>query len=513
MTRALETVHLSKSFGAVKALRDVDFVVDAGSTHALLGQNGAGKSTLVKVLNGIYERGTFSGRILLSGAEVEFSSPADARRRGIGYVPQEIQVLENLTVAENVLVGQTGPRGSKLVSASELRVRASRLMERLGAALDPGAPMLSLSAAQRQLVMIARALVLEPSVLMLDEPTASLSSVEADRLFEVLLRLRTAGLTTVFITHRIAEVRQICDSATVLRDGAVAATFSRDQFDDREIVAAMVGRRLETVFPSREVPVAEPAEVLSVEHLTVSHPSGLADIVKDVTLGIHAGEIVGLAGLVGSGRTEILSAIYGTLRRTGTVRVANKVLPPNRPDLSRRSGLGMLTEDRKGHGLLFNFTLGRNITVGNLSGLARFGFVDTDSEERESSRYVSMLRIKTHSLGAAVDHVSGGNQQKALLARALMSEPRILLLDEPTKGVDVGTKQEIYRLLLKLADQGIGLLLVSSELDEVLGLADRCLVIAGGRVVDEFVKGEGDEHRVIYASTVVAGQKQGLEVS
>ena len=499
MAYILETERLSKRFAGVQALRQVDFKVRPGQIHALVGQNGAGKSTLVKVLNGVYPAGTYAGVMRLDGAVVRFSSPADARARGIAYVPQEIQVLGDLGVAENIYVGQMGLGRSGVVRFGDLHRRAARVLDRLGVALDPRAPVAALSPAQKQLVMIARALATNPSVLMLDEPTASLSVHETDRLFLILRRLRADGVTMILITHRIPEVLAASDWATVLRDGQVVAELPRDELREDAIVGAMVGRRIDRLYPRRDSAVGID-EALRVERLRVPRPSGGADVIADVSLSVHRGEVVGLAGLVGAGRTEVLGAIYGRLPHQGRVFVEGRAVALKSPADARRAGIAMLTEDRKNAGLMFNMPVGQNITLGNLRLFARHGIVDRGREDRRARSFLKSLAIKAPSTRADVAHLSGGNQQKVLLARVLVHTPKVLLLDEPTKGVDIGTKQEIYRLVLELARQGLALIVVSSELPELVGLCDRCLVLAGGRIVDEFDKAAGSEERVLQAT-------------
>jgi ribose transport system ATP-binding protein/D-xylose transport system ATP-binding protein len=504
MTYVLETDRLGKRFAGVPALADVDFHLSAGTIHALVGHNGAGKSTLVKILTGVHPAGSYDGAIRLDDEEVRFHSPAQARARGIAYVPQEIQVVEQLSVAENVFVGQTGHNGSPLVSFGEMRRRAADLLARLEVGLDPRTLVGTLSATQRQLVMIARALATDPRVLILDEPTASLAGTESDHLFAVLDRLRDRGTTMVFITHRIPEVLRMCDRATVLRDGRSVAELERGEMTERAVVSAMVGRELARQFPQRSsAPGTE--EVLRLDRVSVPHPTRPQDLLRDVSLTARRGEIVGIAGVVGAGRTELLSAIYGRLHHRGTIAVEGRPVTLRSPADARRAGIAMLTEDRKGSGLLFNFGLSQNVTIGNLTGVARRGFLDRAVEGRVATDYIRALRIKAPSAMADVAHLSGGNQQKILLARVLMNAPKVMLLDEPTKGVDVETRQEIYRLVLDLADRGVTLLVVSSEIAELVGLCDRCVVLADGEIVDEFGRGEGSEARVIEATTMAPG--------
>lgn len=494
-----------KAFAGVQALRGVDFNVLPGEIHALLGQNGAGKSTLVKILNGVHPAGSYSGEITLAGESVSFASPAAARAAGVGYVPQEIEVLEQLSVAENVFAGHTGLGEGVLIHRRKLEDRTRAILDDLGLSIDPKAIVASLTSAQRHLVMIARALALKPRVLMLDEPTASLSGTEVEALLEVLRRLKRQGVTMIYITHRLPEVLEICDRATVLRDGRVAAELGREAFEQDRFIFAMSGQRLQKLFPAHEAPVgARP--VLSVEHLEVAGKPGAIYGARDVSFSVAAGEIVGLAGLLGSGRSEILHGIFGRVPAGGTVKVDGQLIAIRSPRDARAAGIALLTEDRKRDGLLFNLAVGANITIGNLDPLSARGMVRGDRERSAILEAMRQLNVKASSPQASVAHLSGGNQQKLLFARVLMRAPKVLLLDEPTKGVDAATRQEIYRLVVELANKGVALVVVSSELEEVLGLCDRCLTIADGRIVDEFRRGEGGEDRVLRA--VAAAQAE-----
>lgn len=488
-----------KHFARVPALQGVDFVVRRGEVHALLGQNGAGKSTLVKILNGVHAAGSYEGRILLAGQPVAFSSPAAARASGVGYVPQEIEVLEQLSVAENVFAGHMNLGQGVMVNRRRIEELTRSIFDDLGLDLDPKALVASLTSAQRHIVMIARALALKPRVLMLDEPTASLSGTEVDALFGVLRRLRAQGVTMIYITHRLPEVLAVCDSATVLRDGKVAAELTRDNFEEERFIFAMSGQRLQKLFPVHHLPIgARP--MLEVSNLCVAGKAGAIYGARNVSFSVAAGEIVGLAGLLGSGRSEILHGIYGREAATGLVKVDGKQVAIRSPRDARDAGIALLTEDRKRDGLLFNLPVGANITIGNLETLSASGLVRGDRERTAIRDAMRQLNVKASSHQSSVAHLSGGNQQKLLFARVLMRAPRILLLDEPTKGVDAATRHEIYKLVVDLANKGIAIIIVASELEEVLGLADRCLTIADGRVVDEFRRGEGGEDRVLRAA-------------
>lgn len=501
----IEAKGITKNFGGVQALRGVDFAASQGEIHALLGQNGAGKSTLVKILNGVHAAGSFSGEIRLEGRLVTFSSPAEARLNGVGYVPQEIEVLEQLSVAENVFAGHTGLGQGMIIHRRRLEERTREIFDDLGLDLDPRPIVASLTSAQRHLVMIARALALKPRVLMLDEPTASLSGTEVDALFGVLLRLRAQDVTMIYITHRLPEVLAVCDRATVLRDGQVAAQLAREEFDEERFIYSMSGQRLQKMFPAHDAPIGTKS-VLEVENLTVAGRAGAIYGARNVSFSVAAGEIVGLAGLLGSGRSEILHGIYGRVSAEGEIRIDGRPVAIRSPRDARGAGIALLTEDRKRDGLLFNLPVGANITIGNLDPLAACGMLSGERERTAIRDAMRQLNVKASSPQASVAHLSGGNQQKLLFARVLMRAPKVLLLDEPTKGVDAGTRHEIYKLVVELAEKGVALVVVASELDELIGLCDRCLTIADGRIVDEFRRGEGGEDRVLRA--VAAAQAE-----
>lgn len=492
----VEALGIRKSFAHVPALRGCDLRVRTGEIHALLGQNGAGKSTLVKILHGVHPHGSFGGEIRIGGRAVEFRSPAHARRNGVGYVPQEIEVIEHLSVAENIFAGLLGgTHGRIFVSWPQLEQDAQAILADLGLTFAASARVASLTTAERHLVMIARALAAHPAVLILDEPTASLSSAEIERLFTVLQRLKARGTTMIYITHRLPELFALCDRASILRDGVIADEFARADFRVETLVAAMSGRRVDLQFPLHHPPAGAPV-LLEVKNLSVTHQGRTR--VRDASFTLRRGEILGIAGLLGAGRTELLGALYGRLPFTGEVFLENRPLALRSPRDARAAGIALLTEDRKQDGLLFNLPVRGNITIGNLGRFAGSGGLLRAGDERASVlRQMAELNVKAPSAEASVAHLSGGNQQKLLFARVLLGAPRLLLLDEPTKGVDVAARQEIYRLIVTLADQGMGVILVSSELEEVLGLADRCLVLADGRLVDEFPRATATEERIL----------------
>lgn len=492
---AVEALGIVKHFAGVAALKGCDLRVRRGEIHALLGQNGAGKSTLVKIVNGVHPAGSFDGVLRVGGVEARFASVAAARRCGIGYVPQEIEIFERLSVAENIFAGQLASEG-RVVDWNDLRHRAATLLGELGLEFDPAAPVATLSAAERHLVMIARALAARPVLLVLDEPTASLSEREIEALFALLRRLREQGSSMIYITHRLPEVLAICDRASVLRDGVITAEFDAAQFDVGTLVREMSGRSLGTLFPERSAGAAQGAPLLAVERLMV-RVNGRTRV-DAVSFEVRAGEILGLAGLLGAGRTELMSALAGALPHSGEVRVAGAMRRLRSPGDARAAGIVLLTEDRKRSGLLFNLAASANITIGNLKALARLGIVDAARERGAAVAAMARLAVRSSGPDASVAHLSGGNQQKLLLARIIMARPAILLLDDPSKGVDAATRQEIYRLVAELAQQGCAVIVTSSEIEEVVGLADRSLVMTQGRIVGEVRRGEADPEAILH---------------
>ncbi len=502
----IEATRIVKNFAGVQALRGVDFRVRRGEIHALLGQNGAGKSTLVKILNGVHPAGSYEGAMRVDGKPVQFWTPGEAQAHGVAYVPQETEVFEQLTVAENVFAGRTNLGQGLLISQKALRARTAELFRDFGLDLDPGALVATLTAAERHLVMIVRALTTRPLVLMLDEPTASLSGSEVALLFALLERLKAAGTTMIFITHRLPEVVALCDRATVLRDGRVAAEFARGDFDAERIITEMSGERLARLYPHHDAPPEDAPTLLEVDGLEVEERNGSRGV-HDLSFALRAGEILGIAGLLGSGRSELLGALYGRIPHRGRMAVEGREVTIRSTRDARAAGIALLTEDRKGSGLLFNLPVGGNITIGNLELFTSLGVVSRKREESAALKAMRELKVRARSSAAAVAHLSGGNQQKLLFARVLMNAPRILLLDEPTKGVDVGTRHEIYKLVVELAEQGVGLVVVSSELEEVVGLCDRILVFDDGRIVATLARAEATEDRVLRLIAAAQAEK------
>jgi rhamnose transport system ATP-binding protein len=491
-TPLVELRDVSKSYGAVRALRDGDVLLRAGEVRGLLGENGAGKSTLVKVLGGVVRRD--GGKMLVDGGPVDFHSPHDARDAGIAVIYQEPTLFPDLSIAENVVMGYHPLGAFKRIDRRAMHAQVRGLLDRLGVRLDPDRPVRGLSIADQQIVEIAKALSFEARVLIMDEPTAALSGPEVERLFSVMRTLREQGAAVLFISHRLEEVFAICDTATVMRDGAVVHDGPIAAMTPDDLVRRMVGRELSALFPKQGVAVGGP--LLSVHRLTRE------GVFFDISFEVRAGEIVALAGLVGAGRSEVARAIFGIDKPdAGHVEVAGRRLPPARPLAAMRAGIGFVPEDRRQQGLVMDLSIARNATMTRTGSLSRMGLIRGAAENRLAREWATRLQLKFHRLDDPAGFLSGGNQQKVVLAKWLATEPKVLILDEPTRGIDVGTKAEVHRLMSELAGRGLAVLMISSELPEVLGMADRVLVMHEGRLTGELTRAEADEESVIRAAT------------
>ncbi|MFF8679705.1 sugar ABC transporter ATP-binding protein [Streptomyces sp. NPDC015237] len=483
---------ITKSFPGVRALDGVDLDVQAGEVHCLLGQNGAGKSTLIKVLAGAHQPDT--GTIRWRGEDVTLRSPIAAMRLGIATIYQELDLVEHLSVAENVHLGHEPTSAGFVVRGKAAKTSTAQLLKRLGhPEVDPGRLVGDLSAAQQQIVSMARALSHDVRLIVMDEPSAALDPDEVDNLFRIVADLTADGVAVVYISHRLEEIRRIGDRVTVLKDGrAVAGGLPAKETPTREVVALMTGRNVEYVFPERPAAPGTGEPVLSVRGLTRHGEFAPLD------LEVRPGEIVGLAGLVGSGRSEILETVYGARKpNAGQVLVDGRPLRPGSVRAAVRAGLGLAPEERKAQALLMLESVTRNVSVSAMSRFSRGGWIDRGAELRAARAATRELSLRPDNPTAPVRTLSGGNQQKAVLARWLLRGCRVLLLDEPTRGVDVGARAELYAVIRRLADEGLAVLLVSSEVPEVLGLADRVLVLREGSVVHEAPARELDEHRVL----------------
>jgi simple sugar transport system ATP-binding protein/ribose transport system ATP-binding protein len=481
---------IHKRYGAAVALADVSLEFAAGEIHALVGENGAGKSTLGKIVAGAVAPD--AGEILVDGEGVSYRAPRDAIRHGIGLIEQEFALAPDLSVLDNVFLGvEVGRRG--VIDRSRQRERFAELAERIGFRERPTATVRSLRTADQQKVEILRQLVRDSRLIVMDEPTAALTRDEADRLLQITRELRDDGVTVIYVSHILGDVLALADTITVLKDGRQVKTSPAGEETTDSLVTAMLGRSLDVAFPDRRPPPADAPVVLSVRGL--SRPPAF----EDVSFEVRAGEIVGLAGLVGSGRTEIARAIFGADPADGTVEVEGRALHARSPRASIRRGLALLPESRKDQGLVMVRPLGENVTMAHLGEVSRRGVLQRRREHRIVDATLRSVDARTTSQALPVSSLSGGNQQKAALAKWLVRTPRLLLADEPTRGIDVGAKRAIYDLIAELADDGLGVLLISSELGEVLGLAHRVIALRAGRIVGEYDGAQADEETVMRA--------------
>ena len=480
------------AFGGVAALRGARLTVRAGQIHALLGENGAGKSTLLKALAGVHRLD--GGTIELDGVPFEQGSPRRALDQGVAVIYQEPSLFGDLTLAENVFVGRQPTTRAGAVDWNAMRRGAAALFEQLGVSLDPERPAAGLSIADQQIVEIAKALSTDAHVIVMDEPTAALSATESERLLGVARRLRDRGAAVVFVSHRLEEVFALCDRVTVMRDGATVAEAAVADTTPGEVVRWMVGRELTELFPKLETVAGE--VVLDVQGL------GRAGVFADVTFQVRAGEIVALAGLVGSGRSEVVRAVFGIDRYdAGRVLLAGAPLPPGDPRAALARGVALVPEDRRQQGLFMPASIARNSAVVVLGRLRRAGLIRAAREREVAADWANTLHLKHSGLDRPVEALSGGNQQKVVLAKWLATRPRLLVVDEPTRGIDVATKAEVHRLLSEQAAQGRAVLMVSSELPEVLGMADRVLVMREGRLTATLDRAQASQERVMLAAT------------
>ena len=480
---------VTKSFGAVRALRGVDFDVRAGEVHALVGENGAGKSTLVKIITGAHAPDT--GTVNIGGQALHRADPLLARRLGVAPIYQQPTLFPELSVAENLAFGLETGSAWRRIDWRARRARAKSLLERVGAQVDPDADAGSLRMAEQQLVEIARALGAKARVIIMDEPTASLAETEAERLLALVAELRASGVAIVYISHRLPEVLRLSDRVTVLRDGAAVETRPAAGLTQADLIRAMVGRDLDAVFPKRDVPIGD--ALLSARGLRCR-----AAGVHGVDLDVRAGEIVGLAGLVGSGRTELARVLFGlTPADGGELRVRGQALAVQSPAAAIRGGLAYVPEDRRRHGVILEMSVGVNATLAVLRAIRSGPFLDAAREREIAGTFVTRFAIKAPSLDTPVANLSGGNQQKVALARWLATRPSVLILDEPTQGVDVGAKAEIHRLIVDLAAEGLAILMISSEMPEILGMSDRIAVMRGGTIVGTLDRAAATQERLL----------------
>src|SRR5919202_2479421 len=500
-TPLLEMRNITKTFPGVRALDGVSFDLYAGELHALVGENGAGKSTLMKVLGGVYPYGTYGGDVVIDGQVRHFAGVRDAEQAGIAVIFQEFSLIKELSIGENIFLGRE-PRRLGIIRWEELYSRAQRLLDELHLPIDARTPVGHLGIGQQQLVEIAKALSQEARILVLDEPTAALTDAEVETLFAILNKLRARGVGMIYISHKLDEVFRMSDRITVLRDGRTVGTDPTAALDEPRVIARMVGREVGDIFP--EAAHERGDVVFEARNMTVEDPNLRGKLlVRDVSFQVRRGEVLGIAGLMGAGRSELLMGIFGAWpgRVSGEVYVEGRPVKVARPSDAIRHGVGFVTEDRKRFGLVLDQTILNNMTLAGLKRLSGSFLTNLESEAAAGERAMRDLRVKANSVFTIAGTLSGGNQQKVVLAKWLLTNPRVLFLDEPTRGIDVGAKQEIYAQINKLAREGLAIVLVSSELPEVLGLSDRVLVLHEGRVTGVFARAEATPEAVMACAT------------
>lgn len=497
----LEMRNIVKEFPGVRALDGVSFTLEAGEFHSLVGENGAGKSTLMKVLSGVYPEGTFEGEILVDDSPRHFKNIRDSENAGIAIIFQELSLVKELTVGENIFLGKE-PSNFGVINWSELYHRASKLLQDLHLSIDPRVKVGSLGIGQQQLVEIAKALSQDAKILVLDEPTAALTESEVETLFGILKNLLAKGVGMIYISHKLDEVFQMSDRITVLRDGKTVVTQNAAEIDKNGVIGAMVGREVGDIFPNATHEHGDVA--LSIRGLTAYSPD-VPDkkLVDNVSFEVRKGEVLGIAGLMGAGRSELLMSIFGAWdgKFSREIEVEGRRVDISSPADAIRSGVGFVTEDRKRFGLILEQTILDNMTIAGLRNISGQIITNRTRENIAANGPMKSLRIKANSTLTVAGTLSGGNQQKVVLGKWLLTNPKILFLDEPTRGIDVGAKQEIYAEINKLAEQGLAIVLVSSELPEVLGLSDRVLVLHDGKMTGEFTRNEATPEKVMAAAT------------
>ena len=486
---------ISKSFPGVRALDAVDLEVYEGEVLALVGENGAGKTTLMEILNphpaptGFYRQD--SGKIFLKGVEIHPRNPSEAQALGISFIHQHFNLAPNLTVAENVFLGREPRKSSvlRIVDREEMNRKTGEILDSLGEDIPHGALVGGLSVAQRQVVEIAKALSQDARLIIMDEPTSALDRDETERLFDIVRKLKSSKISTIFITHRLEEVFEIADRVVVLRDGKRVGDASIADTNVDTVVRMMVGREL-AMFPRQSVPIGD--AIMEVEELSRS------GVVEDVSFQLRKGEILGLAGMVGAGRTEMVRALFGIDKKdSGRISIDGEEVSINSPGEALKAGLGLVPEDRQLQGLILLMAVKENMTLPGLSRLSRWGVINRRKEREIADYYVDKLMIQTPGLDQPVMGLSGGNQQKVVLAKWLALNPRVLILDEPTRGIDVGAKADVHSLMSEIAGQGIGIIMISSEMPEILGMSDRIIVMAEGRITGEFSRQEANQERIM----------------
>ena len=488
MSNILEMRNIIKDFAGVRALDHVNFTVEEGEIHCLVGENGAGKSTLMKILSGVYKKGEYQGDIVLSDEVVSFHSIKDSEKHGISIIHQELALIPELTVYENMFLGHEIKRGS-FIDWNETITKCVKFLDKVNLKVEPEEKVKNLGMGKRQLIEIAKALSKDMKILILDEPTSALNEEESDNLLNLLLELKKHNVTSIMISHKLKEIVKIADTVTVLRDGKTICSLSKakHEIDQQLIIKNMVGREISDVFPKRNQFVQGPV-VLDVRHMTAINRETQRKVVNDSSLVVHKGEVVGLAGLMGAGRTELALSIFGNTLGydlSGEILINGKKVRIDNPKDAIDHGIAYVTEDRKGNGLILIQDIKQNITLANLKALERKMFIDDNKEVVVANDYKDSINIKSFSIEQKTKSLSGGNQQKVSISKWLFTSPKLLILDEPTRGIDVGAKFEIYTIINRLVKEGMSIIMISSELPEVMGMSDRIYVVNEGRIAGE----------------------------
>jgi D-xylose transport system ATP-binding protein len=501
----LQAEKITQKFPGVIALKDVSFDLRQGEIHGLCGENGAGKSTLIKLISGIYPHGSYEGDFFVHGQLAKFRSLADAQNAGIAVIYQELALVNDMTVGENIFLGSEPRTAGGLIDWHKVYHEARLLLRKFNVEIDPSEPVAKLGMGQKQLVEIVKALSKNSNILILDEPTAALAEHEVLILLDILRDLRSRGIAGIYISHKLDELFAVCGRITVLRDGASVATLETEQTNKVQIIKHMVGREISDLFPRRH---SKPgASVLEVQNLTVADPHSGEPFLADISFSLRASEVLGVGGLMGAGRTELLMHLFGAwgTRLSGSVRLNGRELLAQKPEEIIRRGMVLVSEDRRRYGLILDKTIGFNLSLSSLAKLTKNRLIDQGLEFQRNNHFFQSLRVKAPTLEALVAKLSGGTQQKVVLGKALMTEPLVIFLDEPTRGIDVGAKLEIYEIVNQLTGAGKAVLLVSSELPELIGMSDRILVLHEGRIGGEFDRNEATQERLLAAAM---GQRQ-----
>ena len=483
----LELEHVSKEFPGVKALKDVSFSIRKGEVHALIGGNGAGKSTLMKILSGAYVKN--AGTIRVDGTETEIGNPKVAEALGITIIYQELNLVQSLSVAENIFIGRLPMTKANTVDWNTMNKQAAELLQEFEIDIAPQTPVNTISIAQQQMVEIIKAVSKNARLVIMDEPTSSLTTKEISVLFRMIRRLKDKGVAVIFISHRLDEIFEISDRITIMRDGAYVATRDVDKITRSELISLMIGREMSQQFPDRDVAIGD--ELLRVENLSDG------TLLKDISFTLHKGEVLGFAGLVGAGRTELMHSVFGSRKRkTGSLYMDGKKIGNHSPNQSIHNGIGFVTEDRKQEGLALNLTVRENTCMVAMEKVLKYGLINRKKETENTKHYIDALNIVTPSEEQHAVFLSGGNQQKVVLSKWLMSDCNVVVMDEPSRGIDVGAKREIYEIINQMVALGKGIIVVSSEFDEVMGICDRIIVMCEGRITGVLSKEEFSQEKI-----------------